>query len=657
VSRCTLKLGEAVVLVALGGPPEAEYALFDPGEIELLATEPGRIREIGYGTIAAHARARLAECGITPELARETAANIKPALARAYARGAAVRRVVSRFGPAELFEGGTFDADACRYAGTWLDLDALASDLKLPRVGFVLQALHLAALLAECDDETPLVLATSQVSAQRRPGERTFKRAAIEVPDALADRLRSLKPGGEREGSDLGPSKQEIVDWARERARLVPGSRDRMAAIEAALDTRDAPTRGPLADTELWSLETKLSAGDATEVTERLDAFERRRGRLPGTMYLRARLAFMSRTEDPKVIAERVSSLSTSMSAFHELQLLAAQAWVAAGDARRARAFARDLLDNKTVSDDLRMQALDVLETVGQSSTSLTQAAASPAAKPRSSYPDTLGQASQPLSSAEAPTPRSPGMGEPLPPSDRGSAPGSDRATSTPRPARSPSAPSLRQSDSALRVAEPRGSASRRSLPPGASSPSFRPERRADAPMSSPPSGEVESERVETLSLPSGLRSEPPPSDEAPRTPATARLSFTYLARELARELRVRHGTELRTDLDGLEAVQRHLREALPDGRVRTPDEEREVMRGAAFVAELLARRLGARWVDVEQESSGWSMLVPCRSEASDVLRVWPVGRVLRFIEMGHKERDLVSYYLELEARARYRPA
>jgi hypothetical protein len=100
--------------------------------------------------------------------------------------------------------------------------------------------------------------------------------------------------------------------------------------------------------------------------------------------------------------------------------------------------------------------------------------------------------------------------------------------------------------------------------------------------------------------------------------------------------------------------VQRHLREALPDGRVRTPDEEREVMRASGFLSELLARRLGARWVDLDgTESSGWSMLVPCRSGGADVLRVWPIGRVLRFVAMGHKERDLVSYYLELEARAR----
>jgi hypothetical protein len=33
--------------------------------------------------------------------------------------------------------------------------------------------------------------------------------------------------------------------------------------------------------------------------------------------------------------------------------------------------------------------------------------------------------------------------------------------------------------------------------------------------------------------------------------------------------------------------------------------------------------------------------------------RVWPFARVLRFVAMGHKERDLVAYYLELEASSR----
>ena len=162
-------------------------------------------------------------------------------------------------------------------------------------------------------------------------------------------------------------------------------------------------------------------------------------------------------------------------------------------------------------------------------------------------------------------------------------------------------------------------------------------------------------ERVEALSSPPGNPGEPAlPASGPPQTPAAARQAFTFLARDLARELRMLHGVELQTNVEGLEKSQRYLREVLVDGRVRTAEERREVMRHGAFLSELLARRLGARWVDVESPDPGrWAMLVPSAVRTDGSLRVWPFGRVLRFVVMGHKERDLVSYYLELEARAR----
>ena len=197
--------------------------------------------------------------------------------------------------------------------------------------------------------------------------------------------------------------------------------------------------------------------------------------------------------------------------------------------------------------------------------------------------------------------------------------------------------------------------------------PAYRVETRGDSHWSVPPPSDHEGETVESFSLPPGASTEPPPSDEAPRTPPAARLSCTYLARELGRELRLRHGVHLRGDVEGLELAQRYLREAVPDGRIRSPEEEREVMRTGAFLAELLARRLSARWADLESEPGGWSMLLPCRAgrgttgasasggvpSAGQVMRVWPFGRVMRFVTMGHKERDLVSYFLELDSRAR----
>jgi hypothetical protein len=153
-----------------------------------------------------------------------------------------------------------------------------------------------------------------------------------------------------------------------------------------------------------------------------------------------------------------------------------------------------------------------------------------------------------------------------------------------------------------------------------------------------------------------------PTTDEPPRAPPAARLAFTFLSRELGRELRMRHGVEVHTDLEGLEIAQRYLREKLSDGRVRSREDERELMRNGAFLSELLARRLGAHWADLDAtDSSRWAMLIPAiQPVQSDALgprepaRVWPFARVQRFVAMAHKERDLVSYYLELEVRSRH---
>jgi hypothetical protein len=150
------------------------------------------------------------------------------------------------------------------------------------------------------------------------------------------------------------------------------------------------------------------------------------------------------------------------------------------------------------------------------------------------------------------------------------------------------------------------------------------------------------------------MHDEPPPHDEPPHTPPAARLTCTYLARQLGRELRMRYGVELRSDLEGLEIAQRYLRETFLTEGLRSAEEEREVMRHGAFLSELLARRLGARWIDLGPSDPGrWAMLVPSRGRANEVCRTWPFGRVLRFLALKHKERDLVSYYLQLEAHAR----
>ena len=644
MSICTLKLADSVVLTARGGPPEAEYALFDAGEIELSATEPGRIREVGYRTIVVHARSRLSQLGITPEAAEHAAASFKPEVLHAYARGPVVRQLVDQLGPGELFDGHSLDAATGRYYGAWLDLGALVDALGIAHAAPVLQALHLAVLLAEHADDTPVVLETAQINAGRRPGERTYKRVHFEAPRTIAAALRTLKvPPNEQESIAAGPSRADVLARFRERANAGPAARERLASMESALESRETPRRGPLAEAELWALERKLSTGDATGIAERLDALDRSRGRLPGTLYLRARLALMNGSEPAKEIAERVSALSTSMAEFHELQLLASQAWAAAGDARRARAFARDLIDNQSASDVLRMHALQVLDTTGKSSGSLdkipaAQAAAALEAPRAPGAPSGEMRAALPYSNTEPSAPRATAMDS-----------GTKRKLALTRP-------NMPRPDVA-RSSIPHSRGWRmHALPPGASLPPYRIESDADESPTAPGLDLLDArvEALHALSLPAGLEGHAPPADDLPHTPAEARLSCTYLARELARELQLKHGAEPLSDVAGLELAQRYLREALVEDRVTTPEDEREVMRVAAFVSELLARRLGARWVKLDSPDPGtWEMLIACRTRENAGIRVWPIGRVLRFVAMGHKERDLVSYLLELEALAR----
>jgi len=144
-------------------------------------------------------------------------------------------------------------------------------------------------------------------------------------------------------------------------------------------------------------------------------------------------------------------------------------------------------------------------------------------------------------------------------------------------------------------------------------------------------------EVVETMSTPEG--------DDI-------RVRMTQLARELARDYRLAYGTTLKTDPIAIEAMQRHLRRRVGDAKTeeRRRGLETELLRHGALLSEILARSLGAQWIETTGEQPGtWSMLVPPST------RVWPIGRVYRFFEQGHRESDLVAFYFELERSARLR--
>lgn len=155
-------------------------------------------------------------------------------------------------------------------------------------------------------------------------------------------------------------------------------------------------------------------------------------------------------------------------------------------------------------------------------------------------------------------------------------------------------------------------------------------------------------EIVENLSLPPGLHGEI--SDEGSALPTNvldARIKFTHWARELGRQYKNEFGTILKTDLHSIELIQARLRERFPEGMLKNATEQHFVEKHGALLAEILIRTLGAEWTDIAPTELGyWEMTTPPST------RVWPFGRVFRYITMGSKERDLVSFFLEVQLRA-----
>ena len=187
----------------------------------------------------------------------------------------------------------------------------------------------------------------------------------------------------------------------------------------------------------------------------------------------------------------------------------------------------------------------------------------------------------------------------------------------------------------------------------GASLPPFRIERPPPplpkAPLM-PKLGGAADELAEHLPLPAGLGRDPRPLDTLPKSVLEARVAFTLLARELGLDYRLRRGIELRADVSGIEAMQSVLLESFPDHTILTQEDACELRRHGALLSEILARRLEAEWIDISPNQVGyWAMIVPPDT------RVWPFGRVARLVEMGHKERDLVSFFFEIQSRARGR--
>lgn len=428
-----LLVGDRVVLRA-NGPPEVEYTMFEIGDIELRASEPGRVREHGYQTTASRARMRLAQAGFTAALARECAVAMHPVISETYARGPSVRAVARYLGPLELFQSESYDATAHVYRGTFLELATLARDLA-PLGGdgasAVFHALYLTLLLETEPDDTTVFLATDTWTRTRKPGERSHRRATLGSPRQVGAALSSLAETSPQPAITDHLARADVIAFLRDRAFNATNDESRAlyADLERNLGLRVMPERGPLAFPDLWAIEERLDAGAIGDVMIAVTEAERTHGRTPGTTYLRARASLALDLEPARRIAERVSALALSMTSFQELSLLAAEAWLAAGDGRRAMPYARDLVDAPQADEGLRLKAQRLLaRAVGAAPDKVTSdSVPAPAPAPsRPAPPITMpeGGTLPPPSPPRVQRPSTqPGMGTPLPP-----------AFATPRP-------------------------------------------------------------------------------------------------------------------------------------------------------------------------------------------------------------------------------
>lgn len=620
----TLRLGERVVVRCDDGLLETEYVLFGPADIVLRAADPVTVRETGYITTVRDALARLASAGVTPELANEAARALAPEVMTSFARSATVAAVASRLGACELFDGAVYSASSNTYEGAWLDLRSLAGAIPGRWGAAALQALHLAAALGEVARSTPLHLSTVNATRDRRPGERTHRRVTLDGVRDLPNVLRNLAPNPLRVEFDAQRDRlvrDALLARVRERATGDGGPplREHLARLENALASAETRSSGPLADPELWQIEQQLAAGDAHGVRQRLDELERVRGSTAALRYLRARAALVGGDAPPSSVAQALTVIANDDRSFHEAELVAARAWLAAGEEAYARHFARRIVEDVTARESERVMALEILEATSATMRSQAPPPVSPAvesyAAPANADNSMLVDN---LPSRDFPIIRAPRRGASLPP--LATIPPPQRTQDTPQPGKPP------QTDPRDEPAD----------------------RGRDTRGAGPPRIRYDPELVEALALPLGATEEVLAVGDWPKSPIQARTAMTRLARSLARDYRLWYGLTLRCDVLAIDGMQRHLTQRYQGAPLADPKVVLELQRHGALLSEILARAAGADWVDIAPTEPGyWAMVVPPST------RCWPIGRVYRFVSLGHTERDLVDYYLDIESRTR----
>jgi hypothetical protein len=193
-AKSTLAIGEAERVASWcdDGLLLAEYALFEPADVVLRASDPTAVFEAGYRTTARKGLERLARSGVTLSAAEDAVRAISRDVVRALVRCEAARAVANRLGAAEILDGARFGAGSGVYQGAWIDLKRLVDALDLPGASVLLQALYLAAALSEVPGKTPIVLSTSTALRGRRPSERSHVSPTMPPIDRLFDALANL---------------------------------------------------------------------------------------------------------------------------------------------------------------------------------------------------------------------------------------------------------------------------------------------------------------------------------------------------------------------------------------------------------------------------------------------------------------------------------
>ncbi len=591
----SLRLGERGIARCGDGLLAAENALFDARDTVLRMTDISTVREAGYMTTAGEALGRLAMAGVTPEFADEAARAIPPGVAESFARGETARALASRLGAQELFDGAVYSAAAQRYEGVWLDLRALSSALGSPAAPVVLQALHLAAALSEVVPTTTVLLSTS---ATRRPSERGHFRMILDGTRWLLDALRRLAPNPrppDAHSTNDERMRDVLLARVRERATAEAPARlqRRFEELQNALAGK-TERAGALADPDLEVLDLRLTAGDTRGVDAELERLERGRGPSAGSRYIRARAALLRGDEPPSSVAQTLSQIVDEDSRFHEASLQAARAWLAAGETGRARYYARRIVEDATAGDSERLLGLEILEATAATSES------------------------------HSPPPIVAGPVEVMPP----------RFAMV--PVRAPLFPTLGSMPPPL------------ALPVMQTDPPPAVEMRERVAPRPARAVRYNGELVESLALPMGASESILGPNELPTTASQARVAMTRLARDLARDYRLWYAKTLRCNVMAVEAMQQHLAKRFAGAPIAEPVVAWELRRHGALLSEIIARALDGDWSDIAPSEPGyWAMLVPPST------RTWPIGRVYRFVALGNSERDLVSYYLDLETRVR----